>query len=545
MGEMFSRSTAFRRRGNAIALAACLYFFVAGQAFLARLGVENDEAIFANSLFDPAGAYYKVGNPGVPLMVTSYAGTLKTWIYAAVFHIFGTGVRQLREPVLIAATVSLWLFFLLLRRVAGMRAAVVGVCLLAVDSEYLLTSAYDWGPVALQHLLLIGGTLAAVRFCQTRRTLALAGAAFLFGLAMWDKALAIWLLSGMSVAALALYGRRLADLFTMKRAAIAALAFCVGALPLIAFNAQSGLATFRSNTSRDTIPMSSKARFLLAAAEGGGLLSYLTRDNWETPAPHRPSSIWEKASNGLSEAAGHPQHSGLAWVFFAALLLAPLAGWPAIRTILFCLITGVIAWIEMAFNANTGASVHHTILLWPLPQAVIAISFAAASRKLGRFGLPALAAGLAIFATVGMLVTNEYRARMVRNGGTVAWTQALFPLHESLRTQTGPVFCMDWGMLNSLLLLSDGRQKLFVGTDAIYPLRPSNADDLRTVKWMLDQPGAEFVAHAPDTEFFRGASQRLTEVAAQLGYWHVPVATVSDGFGRNVFEIYRFEPATQ
>ena len=27
---------------------------------------------------------------------------------------------------------------------------------------------------------------------------------------------------------------------------------------------------------------------------------------------------------------------------------------------------------------------------------------------------------------------------------------------------------MDWGMLNSLLLLSDGQQKLFVGTDAIF-----------------------------------------------------------------------------
>ncbi len=545
MGGTFSRFTVSRKWGNAIALAACLYFFVAGQAFLVRLGIENDEAIFANPLFDPAAAYYKIGTPGVPLMVTSYAGTLKTWLYAAVFHILGTGTRQLREPTLIAATVSLWLFFLLMRRAAGTRAAAVGVCLLAVDAEYLLTSCYDWGPVALQHLLLLGGTLLAIRFCQTRGAVALAGASFLMGLAMWDKALAVWLLSGMAIAAVAVYRKRLASLFTMRRAAIAVAAFSVGALPLIVFNVNSGLATFRSNTARDTIPMAAKARFLLDAAEGGSLFSYLTRDDWETPAPHRPSSAWEKLSAKVSELAGHPRRSGLAFVFFAALLLAPLAGGPAIRAILFCLITGVIAWIEMAVNANTGASVHHTILLWPLPQAVIAISFAAASRRLGRAGLPALGAGLALFAAIGILVTNEYRAHMVRNGATIAWTEALFPLHESLHGRTQSIFCMDWGMLNSLLLLSNGQLKLFVGTDAIYPIRNAGADDLRSVKWMLDQPDAEFVAHTASAEFFRGASERLTEIASGLGYRRVAIATVSDGFGRNVFQVYRFEPAAQ
>ena len=72
---------------------------------------------------------------------------------------FGVGLRTVREPMLLAGVASLWLFFLLLRRIAGDRAALIGCALLACDSLYLLTTCFDWGPVALQHLLLIGGAL--------------------------------------------------------------------------------------------------------------------------------------------------------------------------------------------------------------------------------------------------------------------------------------------------------------------------------------------------------------------------------------------------
>src|SRR5580658_2460348 len=238
MGETSSPSTASVRTGNAIALLACLFFFTAGQAFIPLLGIENDEALFANALYDHTPALYSIPGFGIPLMVITYLGALKAWIYAPIFRFLGAGVWQLREPTIIMGAVSIWLFFLLLRRVAGMRAAVIGTCLLAVDSDYLLTICYDWGPVALQHLLLIGGVLLVVRFCQTVGSRALAGGFFLFGLAMW-------LLSGMALASLVIYGRRVLSLFTLRRAAIAISAFCVGALPLITFNIHSDLSTFR------------------------------------------------------------------------------------------------------------------------------------------------------------------------------------------------------------------------------------------------------------------------------------------------------------
>ena len=201
--------------------------------------------------------------------------------------------------------------------------------------------------------------------------------------------------------------------------------------------------------------------------------------------------------------------------------------------------------MEMALTANTGASVHHTILLWPLPQAIAAISFAGASQRVGRAGLRVLAAALAVPLAAGVLVTNEYHAEMVRNGSTAGWTTALFPLSGYLKTHPAKsVFCMDWGMLNSLRLLSDGQLKLYVGTDPVYNKKDLSADDLRAVQWMLTQPDAEFVAHTPDAEFFPGANERMIQVAAGLGYARELMAVIGDGYGRNVFEVYRFGRAT-
>jgi hypothetical protein len=232
----------------------------------------------------------------------------------------------------------------------------------------------------------------------------------------------------------------------------------------------------------------------------------------------------------------------LIFVLAAALLAAPFAGPRAIRAILFCAIALGAAWIQMALNANTGGSIHHTILLWPLPQAIAAISLAAVSRRLRRGGLPILAAAVAIPICAGVLVTNEYHAQIVRNGGTAGWTPALFPLTDYMEAHPAEyIFCMDWGMHNTLLLESRGSLKLYIGTDPVLDDREPTAEDLGKIRWMLDQPDTEFISHTPENEFFKEANERLTAAATDMGYRKAPETTVSDGFGRKVFEVYRFE----
>lgn len=514
-----------------LALLACILFFLAGQCFIPLLGIEDDESLFASPLLKPRASHFilQVGHSHFPLMVMSYIGTLKTLLYNPIFRIFHPGVWSTRDPMILVGLASIWLFYCLLRRTAGARTAAIGAILLATDSCYLLTTCFDWGPVALQHLLLIGGVYLLVRFAQEHSHRALAGGFFLFGLALWDKALAVWMISGLAIAAAIVFGRAIATLVTPRRLAFAVLAFTLGASPLLIFNARTGWSTFRGNVKRDTSDIAGKARLLANTVNGQGLFGYLTNEDWQTPRPRPPRTALERGSARLANTAGHPRHDLMLYAVLLALLLSPLGGWRVIRTVAFCLVALALAWIQMAVTANTGGSVHHTILLWPLPVWIVAVSLTAAAERLGRAGAPALAAVVAVLVVSNLLVMNEYHVMMARDGGSVSWSDAIFPLTTRLDAAHAPaIFCADWGIQDSLRLLGRGRLVTWDLTEpAINPR-------------VFADPAYLFIVRAPDLEVFQGTAARLIAAAAAAGYRRDLVATIPDSFNHATFEIYRF-----
>ncbi len=486
-----------------------LAFFAMAQAFVPLLGIEDDESLFAAPLFPPRAWHFaiKSGRLRIPLMVMSYIGTLKTALYAAIFRVWHASVWSAREPMVVAGAASVWLFYRLLRRTAGPRAAAIGAVLLATDACYLLTSVFDWGPVALQHLLLLGGMLLVVRFAQEKNERDLAGGFLLFGLAMWDKALAVWMLSGMAVAAAAVFWPTLRALATRRRAGKAMLWFLIGCSPLIVFNGKTHWSTFRGNVKRDTSDIPGKARMLMNTVNGQGLFGYLTDEDWQTPHPRG-------GANPLPDS----RHTLMFYACILALLLAPFAP----RTVAFCGIALAVAWIQMAVTANTGGSVHHTILLWPLPVWMVAVTIDAALR---RFAVPLVC----VLVAANLLVVNAYHVTMVRNGGSVSWSDAVFPLAQKLEAaQTPAVFCADWGIQDSLRLL--GR-----GSIASYDL--TGAPDNPAV---FADPRYLFIGRTKDLEVFQGNAARLAAAGQAAGYRREEVAAISDSFGRPTYLVWRF-----
>jgi hypothetical protein len=517
-----------------VGLFASIFFFLAGQPFVDGLGIQTDEALFAVPLFEPRAALYSVtiGHSQISLMLMSYLGCVKTLLYRPIFRLFGTGAYAVREPSLLMGAASVWLFFLLLRRIAGLRAACIGCCLLAADSLYMLTTCFDWGPVALQHLLIVGGVLLLIRFYQTLSSFWLAAGCFLLGLALWDKALAMWMLGGFGVAGIAIFPRQIWAVTGFRRVVISVAALALGALPLIVYNVHTNLSTLRENTAWDTRDLSNKTHILAETARGGILLGYFSADDRDTPIPKQPAGPIEKASAALADFDGHQSSGWMLYAFFAAVLLAPLGGWHAARAVAFFLIAMAIAWIQMVLNPHTGGSAHHTILLWPWPEAVIAVSFAAVSRRMGRFGVPAVAAAVALTGASCLLVTNEYYAKIVRNGGVPAWSKAVFPLAEQLQhTGAAYVFCTDWGIFDSIALLDRNQPPVRNGIGA-----EKDANDL---KWALSDPSSVFVGHAKEAESFAGVNEKLVEAAEKLGYRQELLNTIADGYGRNIFTVYR------
>lgn len=524
------------------ALLFCVLFLLQGLALIPYVGIQNDEALFGMSIYKPLYAEYTArifGHP-VATMIMSYIGALKTWIYAGIFQIWPPSPYSVRVPVLVIGAATIWLFFLLLRDIAGIRAALAGCALLAFDTTFLLTTTFDWGPVALQHLLLVGGVLLAVRFHKSGSLVALGASFFLFGLGLWDKALFVWMLGGLGVATLAVFPRELFRKLTWRAVGVAIACFLVGAGPLVAYNKARRLQTFRANAHWSAADVDKKLYLVRLSLEGGSLLGYLVRDE-PAPSPGQPGSALERWSAGLSNATDEPRVGLLGVAFVLALALAPwLWTTPARKLMLFALAFMVVTWLQMAFTQNTGGGTHHTVLLWPFPHLLVAVAFAQATRALRRAGAAVLAVLIAIVCGSNLLVTNQHLAQLVERGPTAVWTDAIYPLADYLQQLPAQrIYVMDWGMFDGLRVLGRGQLPLFVGSEQAAKEKMDDTDR-RIVGEMLAAKDTVFLGHTEGNEVFAGVSAHFADAAESAGYRKEVLKVIADRMGRPIFEVYRW-----
>ena len=536
-----------RGRGGPLVIASvCASLFILQALLLLPYpGIQTDEALFASLIYEPRNLehFVQVFKQRIPLMVMSYLGALKALLYALWFQIWPPSLASLRLPVVLAGAAGVCLFVTLLRDTLGRRAAWIGGLLLATDTSFLLLTTFDWGPVALQHLLLLAGLTSLVRFYRTRSRWQLAIAFFLFGLAFWDKAIFVWMFTGITLASVIVFLRELARVADRRNIAVALLALAAGAAPLIVYNFRHHGPTFR-NARYSTHDLAGKLHMVRSTLEGSALFGYLTREDDGHRRPNPPNAL-ERASLALSELAGRPRRNLLFYALIGCLVLLPVI-WrsPARRAVLFALIAMSVAWIQMALNEGTGGSAHHSVLLWPLPHLIIAATLAEISCRAFRGAQAAVTALIAVLAVSSLLVTNEYLAQFIRHGPGPYWTDAMGPLVERLQTTpAGAVIVVDWGILDSARLLSRGRLPLYQAIDLASRER-LDEEGLRALRWLLELPDPLFVGYAPGENQVVPQGPRLAAHALHLGYVKQPLWEVPDRHGRIVFEVYRFRPTS-
>jgi len=521
----------------------CLLFFVEGLVFIPYVGLQNDEALFSEIIYPPLAIPYSVRifrHHRFPAMMGSYLGTLKACVYKAIFLLFGPSIWSVRIPVLLAGAATVWLLFVLVRQIAGARAALAATALLATDAMFVMTTCLDWGPVAIQHLLLVSGLVLLWRFHQSRRELFLAAGFFVFGLALWDKALFFWALAGLAAGAVVVLPRALRLHWTRRNLAIAVVSLVVGAAPLVSFNIKLRGETFRGNARFSSDGIGQKVTGLWSTLEGGSLFGYMVR-NEPPPEPAQPRNRMEALSVGLSEAFGQRQAGFLPYACILALAFLPwLWRTPARKPMLFALIFMVVVWLQMAFTKGAGGGAHHVVLLWPFPHLFAAVGLAEGSRKLGRAGLPALAAVLILICGSGLVVLNQYLAQAVVNGPTTIWTDAIDPLSAYLPTSPARrMYVVDWGILNSLRILNGGKLPLDLALTEV-PGDPKSR--VNAVKALAAQD-AVFIAHTSGNEILPGMNAGMDALARSAGYRPEVVKVIADRNRRPIFQVYRYVPA--
>jgi len=501
--------------------ASALLFFLLGLAFIPCAGIQTDEPFFSVPIYQPPAKEYciSVFHHQIPLMIFPYTGTLKSLLYWPILSVFPPTPYSLRIPVVVIGSLTILLFYSLARRMAGERAAVIAALLLATDPSFLLTDTFDWGPVAIEHLLLVSGALLIV----LRRP---APGFFCFGLALWNKAIFVWALAGLAAGAALAYGpeiRRSLRSRGLRTCVVCLVALLAGALPLIVYNFRAPNATMRANVHLSTEDFQVKLISFRQTADGSALFGFIASPETEPfPKTTRSIPLWIRDHLGPH----HSTLSGLALLF--ALLAAPL-WWrsPGRRAALFAIAFSLVAFLAMAFTRYTGYA-HHIVLLWPMPQLLAGVALAALR--------PRSFAALAIAVLLGsnLLVVNQYLAQLQRYGAYGFFTDALYPLSASLSdSSSDTIFLVDWGVWGNLNFLHRGRLHL-------QPAWPIPARSQAEIETLLATPHALFLDRVESREYYRGSGARLGAIAAAAGYRKEIVGTFPDSNGRPIFELARW-----
>ncbi len=516
-----------------------LLFVVEGLLLIPYVGLQNDELRFGGGIYPPWGVVhvFRLGGHTFPTMLVSYAGTLKAWIYRLlVFPVWPPGSWSVRLPMVLIGAATVWMFSELVRRTCGPRTALVAAALLATDVTYVLTTTFDWGPVALQHLFLLAGATAFWLFHRRGNLLYLAGGALVFGLALWDKAVFSWSLAGLAVATAAVFPRAMLAKLTARNLAVAAAGLALGAAPLLLYNRDTSLETFRGNARMSTAQFGHKLHVLKISLDGSALFGYIT-PRGAVAAPHAAANAGERLSLALSGVTGHRRSGVLAWGVLLAFAVMPwLWNTPARKPMLFSLTFMAVTWLQMALSHNGGGGAHHTVLLWPFPHLFVAAALAQASLRFRRGAAAALLAATALVCASNLLVLNEYLTQVIRAGTTVLWTDAIDPLSAYLRdVKTTHVYVMDWGILDNLRALHRGTLPLEDGPTAFL-----TGGNEKLPPEMLARDGALFLGHTRGNEIDRGMAARLEALGRSAGLVKQVTKVIADRNGRPVFEAYRF-----
>ena len=204
------------------------------------------------------------------------------------------------------------------------------------------------------------------------------------------------------------------------------------------------------------------------------------------------------------------------------------------RILLFLTIGFFVAWIEMAITQGAGGSVHHSILLWPLPAVFLGIAFAQMSLVPGKAGPWLLALVTLAIAGANLVALNEYLYAFIRNGSAGSWTDAIRPLARTIEDlRASRVIVYDWGIGVPLEVMSKER---IAPQYADRPMLPTSINE-------AEDPDAVWVGHTDGNEQFQGANGRFTAGAKAVGFEKQLLSTIADSHGRPVFQVFRLRRA--
>jgi len=302
-------------------------------------------------------------------MSMTYIGAVKNIAFTPVAALFGVTIESVRYFTIALSAATMLATYIFARRLFR-AAAAVAVALLAFDPSFVFYSRVDFGPVVVMLLLKTLAAWQLLRWYETGRHSSLAIGAFLLGLGLYDKANFAWVIAAFVVAAAILGGRRLRARLTRRAVLVAAVAFLVGCLPLLIYNAGSGFGTLAGYDALSERAGSFPFQVAHRVAVLGDLLDgSAVSEVLELPFPHRFLVL--------------PLIFGIAAGVIALPAVRRRLDARALRAGSFIVVSLAVTLL-LAAATSVGFKGHHVLTTYPLPHLALALVIVQMARVVAR-----------------------------------------------------------------------------------------------------------------------------------------------------------------
>ena len=501
-------------------------------------GLYYDEAVFAGMAKDflsgeshgrhmPNSEVATVFSRPFPVFVQPYLGALKSWMLMPAFSLFGTSVAVLRATTLFWALIALLLFMVATWHWLGIRASLIAGSVLATDPTYFFLGVLDWGAAVPSFVCRCACFYLIMLWRRQQRAAHLFFAAFFAGLGLFNKIDFAVLLIGAAIAGVLCYGHTLWSALRARPStgALACLGFLLGAGPML-FKIP-GLLMYGSSGQASSGPgeFSEKLHTMMSMYDGSYFYRLMS-----------VGGVFEKmfqmATNTQSVTGVIVMIASITWL----LAMIGTVDKNRARTAGFLLLATALITIGV-FLLPGAVRIHHAVLVFPLPQLIVAVAASWLWEFESRSGWIRRAVRTLVPAAIAVLLANQLWAisktqSLIREtGGRGLWSDSLDAFCRENRHRTDLVMVsLDWGFNEQLAFLTNG-PKLFEPVWALGHSIPTGTP-------LVKDPGSLYLVHP--SEYAVAPESVRYSYAAEHGDDNAEIQPYFDRQGRVAFYTIRF-----